>query len=470
MNLDRHNNRRTAALIFSVLAVLLGIHPVSAQTHDLERIEGVADSIAHAEIINGRTPGMSVAVARDGEILFTRGYGKVDVEMGVAAGPETVYRIGSITKQFTAAIIMRFVEAGKIALDDAVTKYLPEYPAQGHQVTVRHLLNHTSGMGSGSYDTPDERKAARRRSRLDLSNDELLELFAKAPFESEPGEDFEYSNKNYMLLGMIVSKITGMPYAEYIERKLLQPLGLDHSLYCDVRRVIPNRAEGYGYNDSELVNAPFISMQTPGAAGAICSTVGDLLRWTHLLHGGKVISPASLRQMRAPTVEATGGTASYGFGLRLGELEDHPMIYHGGSISGFQSVLAFYPEDGLSIAVLMNSNTGVPERVEEALARAALGIELHDLPLTAEDISRYEGTYALQADDGTFNLRVFPEDGRLNAELVGEFSTPLLYQGDDVFIAVADHDMRLVFAAADGRAERVTFHMGRLAFSGERAP
>ena len=250
----------------------------------------------------------------------------------------------------------------------------------------------------------------------------------------------------------------------------LQPLGLDQTVCCDVRRVIPNRAEGYGYSNGELVNASFISMQTPGAAGAICSTVGDLIRWTRLLHGGEVISPASLRQMTAPTVEATGDTAAYGYGLRLGELDDHPMIYHGGSISGFQSVLVYYPDDGLTIAVLTNSIKGIPERVEEALARVALGIELLNLPLTAKDMSRYEGIYALHANGGTLTLRVFPEDEKLNAELVGQGITPLLYQGDDEFIAVVDHDIRLDFAIENGRAESVAFHMGDQVFQGKREP
>ena len=461
------------AITYCTLWGPLVVDAASAQQLDLHRIERIADSLAHSTIAAGAVPGMTVAVAQDGEIVFVQGYGQADAEMGVAAGPETVYRIGSITKQFTAASIMRLVESGKIALDDPLTKYLPDYPTQGHHVTVRHLLNHTSGIGNASYTEPNEMKAALRRHKIDLSDEEMLDLIAEPPFGFGPGEEFDYNNRGYILLGMVIHEVTGMPYAEYVEQELLQPLGLDHTHHCDVRRIIPNRAEGYAYDDGELINAPYISMQNYGAAGVLCSTVGDLIRWTHLLHGGKVVSPASLRQMTSPTVLATGDTVEYGYGLSLGELSDHPMIYHEGSISGFQSSLVYYPEDGLTIAVLMNSIAGDEDLVAEVLARAAFGIELPglpDLPLAAEDMARYEGTYTLQMDDGTLEVRVFPEDGRLNAELVGEGATPLLYQGDDVFIAVADHDIRLVFIVENGRAESATLHLGRLVFSGKREP
>lgn len=461
-------NGSKMTLILGFLVTLLFVGTAPAQTLDLKRMEAVSDSIAHAQLAEGLTPGVSVAVAKNGNIVFERAYGQADVEMDVAASPGTIYRIGSITKQFTAAIIMKLVETDKIALDDLVTKYLPNYPAQGHPVTIRHLLNHTSGMGSGSYTEPSERKAALRQTKLDLSNDELLDLFAKPPFDSEPGEDFEYSNKGYMLLGMIIGEVTGIPYAKYLEQKVLQPLGLNQTFYCDVRRVIPNRAKGYDYNAAELFNASYISMETPGGAGAICSTVGDLIRWTSFLHDGMVVSSASLQQMTAPTVETTGDTAAYGYGLRIGELGDHPIIYHGGSISGFQSSLYHYPEDDLTIAILMNSNNGEPDKMEEALARAAFGMELLDLPPTTEVMARYEGTYTLQSDNGTFNVRVFPKDGRLNAELVGEGTTPLLYQGEGVFIAAVDHNMRLVFTEENGRAKNIEWHFGNAVLSGKK--
>lgn len=476
MRWGTHMRRRTRmtrwipALVGGVAAALSAADPLPAQTLDLEEIEAVADSVAGWQIAEGLTPGMSVAVARDGEIIFAQGYGEADVEMGVAAGPETVYRIGSLTKQFTAAIVMRLVEAGEVSLDDSITEYLPDYPTQGHHVTVRHLLNHTSGIKSITGVDPGFRH---REFRLDLSDEELLDLFAELPFDFEPGEEYRYNNSGYVLLGMIIEEATGTPYAAYVERELLEPLGLDHTWYCDNRRVIPNRAEGYAYDDGELVNSRYLSMRIPGAAGALCSTVGDLVRWTRLLHGGRVVSPESLRQMTDSTVLSTGETVSYGYGLDVGRLLGRPVVVHGGSTSGFVGYLVHYPDDGLTIAVLMNSVSGQRYAVAEALSRTAFGMErvvVPDLPLTAEDIARYEGTYTLRAGSRTLDLRVFGDDGQLKAQPAGQGVTRLRYQGDHTFITVVDDDVRLVFTVENGRAEGVTLHDGDAAIPGKRKP
>jgi D-alanyl-D-alanine carboxypeptidase len=460
--------RQRFALFCSVL-ILLASNTASAQTLNVGRLEAVADSVANAYIATGEIPGMSMAVAKDGEIVFVRGYGLADVEMDVVAAPETVYRIGSVTKQFTAAIIMRLVEAGEISLDDPITKYLPDYPVQGHHVTVRHLLNHTSGIPNIRVRDVDEE--TRQRFKMDLPAEEVVRLFAELPFDFAPGEQHRYSNSGYLLLGMIIEKVTGTPFSEYVERELLQPLGLDNTLYCDTRRIIPNRAEGYEYEEGELINAPYLSMVIPAAAGALCSTAGDLVRWTHLLHSGQVVSPASLRQMTTPTVLASGDEAGYGYGLQLNRFHLRPVIFHGGSINGFIAALVHYPEDSLSIALLFNAGSAEAyERIELAVARAALGIEILDLPLTAGDMARYLGTYTIQWGERTIDLRVFGEGGQLNAEIVGQGTTRLLYQGDHRFITAADDEISILFNVENGRTESIAFHLGPQVLPGQRTP
>jgi len=359
------------------------------QNHSLSEIEATAEALAKAQISDGSTPGMSVAIARNGEILFARAYGQADVEMSVEASTETVYHIGSLTKQFTAAIIMRLAEKGQISLHDLITKYLPDYPVQGHQVTIRHLLNHTAGI----KDISAKNEAEFGQFRLDLSYEALVNWFCKRPFAFSPGEKFDYNNLGYILLGEIIYKVTGLPYAEYVEKELLQPLGLDNTWYADPLRIIPNRAKGYEIKNGKLVNVPYISPKLAGAAGALCSTIDDLIRWTFLLHGGQVVSQESLQQMTAPTVLANGDTIGYGYGLYVQEFNGHRKIFHDGTF-GFGSYLAHYPAAGLTIVVLTNSESGrsKAEAMEKALARIILGWQVHDLPTAPANVSRYMRT------------------------------------------------------------------------------
>lgn len=455
----------TGALCIIGLSALAGT--LGAQDLDLDRLEHVADSVAHHHIASDVAPGITVAVAREGRLLFRRGYGVADAEMGVAAGAETVYRIGSLTKQFTAAAVLRLVERGELSLDDEITTYLPDYPTQGHTVTIRHLLNHTSGIRS--YTSLGE--AFWSKARLDLSEEELVDLFDDLDFDFEPGAEYNYNNSAYYLLGVIIGQVTGTPYPEYIERSVLEPLGLDHTIYCDERRIVPGRAEGYAYQDGDPVNAEYISMANPGAAGAICSTVGDLARWTTLLHAGDVVTPSSFEAMTTPTVLTSGDTTAYGFGLHLGELEDHEKVSHAGGINGFTSYLAHYPADALTIAVLTNSGSGDPGSVEEALARTAFGLpflKVADLPLGDQEIRRYVGRYALKTGSDELPLRIYAEDGRLFAQVEGQSPSRLRYQGDDVFIPDFSDDVRVVFEGQGRRAGALVLHQGGSEIRGER--
>ncbi len=412
---------------------------------------------------------MSVAVAKDGKTVFTRGYGLADVEMGVAASPETAYQIASVTKQFTAAAIMRLVEAGKVSLDDPITRFLPDYPVQGHHVTVRHLLNHTSGIKSYT----ELGKEAQRQLRLEPSSEEMVALFGKQPFVFKPGEKFRYNNSGYYLLARVIEEVTGAPYEEYMERELLQPLELHNTLYGSAQRIIPNRAKGYKYESNAagtLYNAPGFSIKGNGAGG-LSSTVGDLIRWTHLLHSGQVVSRESLRQMTTPTELSAGGTRTYGFGLDLARLGDHEKVVHTGDTDGFNSYLTHYPKEGLTIAVLTNSDDALHQKVEEALARTALGMELTtvlDLPLTAADIARYEGTYVLETGAKPMELRVFGEDGKLKVQLGGRKAFRFRSQGDSSFIPFFDEDIRLVFITENDRTDSVQLHMGGQVTPGKR--
>ena len=330
------------------------------------------DRIVGDAMRDGRTPGVSVAVARGGRVVHAQGYGLANVELNVPATADTVYRIGSITKQFTAAAIMQLVEQGKMSLDDPIETFLPDYPVRGRRITIRHLLTHTSGIKS--FTSLGLKYLAVKRQ--EISEEDLIATFKDEPDDFPPGEKWLYDNSGYYLLGVILERVTGYKYGDYVQRQLFTPLGLSSTLYCDVERIVKNRASGYQIGlDKGLRNADFISMKVPFAAGALCSTVKDLVTWTGALVGGKVVSAQSYAQMTTPLKLANGQERPYGFGLGLGEFEGHPQVEHGGGIDGFASMLMYFPKDGVTVAVLTNSSGGPAVKIAKDVARAALGLK-----------------------------------------------------------------------------------------------
>ena len=367
-------DRRTATTLTAMLIGLISAlaAPASAQeaTWGGDLVNKI-DSLVQVTLAEGPVAALSIGVKRGDHLLLAKGYGQADVENSVPATGQTVYRIGSITKQFTAAAVMQLVEAGKIGLDDPMTKYLPDFPTQGHRVTIRHLLSHTSGIKS--YTGLAE---WRPKMTLDLTDQQLVDLFKDEPFDFAPGERYLYNNSAFYLLGMIIAEVSGESYREYLNAHLFGPLGLSGSVYCDEGPIIRGRAEGYQQVRGELRNDDYLSMNQPGAAGALCSTVTDLLSWASALRAGRVVSAASYGQMTTTGTLNDGDATNYGFGLGLGNLEGHPRVSHGGGINGFNAMLAHYPEEGLDIVVLSNTNGPHAGRVAQTIAKWALGIDV----------------------------------------------------------------------------------------------
>jgi D-alanyl-D-alanine carboxypeptidase len=442
------------------------VQAVSTRPFDESRIAAHVDAIASTHVPSNASPGISVAVAHKGQILVSKAYGMADVELLVPATRDTVYRIGSLSKQMTAALVMRLAEAEKLSLDDPITNFLPDYPVQGHTVTIRHLLNHTSGIAA-MRPHPDDVNPG-ERLKMNLSEQQLLELFASAPFDFSPGEKHKYNNSAYMLLGFIISRITETPFPTFVERELFRPLGLTRTYYCDSQRIIPGRAAGYEMKDGQLVNARYLSMNVPGGAGAFCSTVEDLARWTHLLHTAAVVSPSSFEQMTARTRLANGQTVGYGFGLDLDFRNGREAVVHGGSISGFKSVLAHYVADELTIAVLANSEELDAKAIETGIARAIFGIELRDLPLTPEAAALYSGTYTMQLPNGARTATIRSEDGVLFFHPGQGREARLRYQGDQLFVTEVDPDIRLRFVVEGSEVKGIVLQAGPRRFEGSK--
>lgn len=267
------------------------------------------------EYIHSNEPGASLAVMKNNEIVHSAGYGLANVEWGIPNTPTTVFRIASITKQFTAIAIMMLAEEGKLSPEDSITKFLSDYPTSGHTVTIHHLLTHTSGLWDMTNDVD-----FMRDSRLDHTPAELMATFSRTPFDFAPGEKYAYSNSGYILLGMIIEKISGMSYAEFIQTRIFTPLNMTQSSYLSNEPIILKRASGYTRDqDNTLLNAPYVSMTYPYAAGSLGSTGLDLLKWYQGLN--TLVSAETLAKMRSRTLLNDGTLSDYGYGWIIGEFE-----------------------------------------------------------------------------------------------------------------------------------------------------
>lgn len=421
------------------------------------------DTIVEQRLAERGAVGFSVAVAQRGEIQLAKGYGKAELEFDVPADAETMFRIGSITKQFTSALIVRAIEAKKLQLDDTLDRFVPDFPLQGKKVTIHQLLDHSSGIRSYT----DIGKEWEKVQPLELSHQELLALVAGKPFDFEPGTGWRYNNTGYYLLGMVLEDLHDKPYAQIVRDELCTPLGLTRTRYDSNKDVIKNRAQGYAVDQGALCNDDPLGLSQPGAAGALLSTGADLVRWSMALTSGKVVSPTSYAQMTQPLV-VDGRDTHYGFGLMLGDVAEMPCVMHGGGIHGFNSFLLHVPQHDLHVAVISNGERANSQKLAGAIVRAVLGIPefvAKDLPLPASLRSQLAGDYEFAAIGMV--LRVTADGERLTAkgQAEGQEAFGLLFQGEHEFRAAFDHTVKLVFSA-DGK--QLTLHQGGGVFAGAR--
>ncbi|MGI8547001.1 MAG: serine hydrolase domain-containing protein [Gemmatimonadaceae bacterium] len=359
-------------IVLTAVGLAVTATTLPAQTPSAAAVEAFADSAAALALQKGPIPSLSISVVRGPQTLLKKAYGYADLENDVLATPVTEYRIGSDTKQFTAAAIMRLVEQGKLHLDDDVRPFFPNFPFGSRHVTVRQLLTHTSGIANYTVHLD-------RFQREHLSHDSLLAKVNDKPFDFEPGSASRYSNTGYYMLGVIIEKVSGRSYKDYVQQEFFTPLGLTQTLYCSVEPLVEHRAQGYDTKDGKFVNADYIDMDLPFAAGSLCSTPSDLVKWSQALREGRVVSAASYRQMATPGV-LNGGkpfTPAYGFGLGIADLEGHRSVSHGGGINGFTASLSTYPSDSLYVVVLSNvSGPGARQMAmfSQGLSRFVLGL------------------------------------------------------------------------------------------------
>lgn len=339
--------------------------------------------------------GATAIVTKNGEILYRGAIGMADIASGVKASPEHVFRIGSITKQFTAVAILQLEEQGRLSVSDAITNYIPDYPTQGHHITIEHLLTHTSGIKHYTGMSEFSHVAGK-----DLTPMEIVSVFKDHPMEFEPGEKFYYNNYGYTLLGVIIEKVSGMSFADYIQQNIFEPLGMSHSCYGDDKSLLSMRAAGYQQKNGAYADADFLNMTLPYAAGALLSNIDDLYKWNQALHTNKILSQKSLQKAMTAYTLNDGTTTAYGYGWKLGEIYKQPVIEHDGVIQGFLSAAMYLPTEKVFVAVFSNCECKDPWVAANKMAAYAIG-ELPDLASKNDkqvDLSQYTGVYEISND------------------------------------------------------------------------
>ncbi len=332
-------------------------------TATLARADKVDDLVREA-MAKTKVPGVAIAVVKNGKVVRQQGYGLANVELRVPVTKDTVFRLASLSKQFTAASIMLLVEDGKMSLDDSVRKYLPDAPETWEPVKVRHLLSHSSGLTRS-----EELKPLPPES---VSLDELLRLVYPLPLKRQPGVMGEYNNLGYMILGHIVGKVAGKPLAEFATERLLRRAGLTRSFYYSDGGLVPNRAAGYSLVDGKLENAPFTRYERQQGTGGVMMSVGDYARWNVLLDTDVPLSRSIREQMwvrQVRNVNDPSADAGYGFGWGVGLTEGRRVLSHTGGTPGFATVVGRLPDDRLTVVVFMNL---YPARESIDLAKAIM--------------------------------------------------------------------------------------------------
>ncbi|GCE28647.1 hypothetical protein KDA_41310 [Dictyobacter alpinus] len=299
--------------------------------------------------VSAHGPGVAIAIVKDGQTLYRQGHGLANLEWQIAITPATVFGLGSVTKPFTATAMVLLEQQGKLRLSDALQTYLPDYPAYEHEITLMHLLTHTSGIPNFITQPGFWKYHAYTNSLEDV-----IALFKDLPLDFEPGSAYSYSNSGYLLLGLIIEKLLDMDYGQALQHLIFEPLGMTHSCYMRSETIIPYRAGGYEREGGTYQNARGMSAETKHAAGALGSTLDDMLRWQQALRAGQLLDHAAQARMDTPLTLNNGRRENYGLGWAPGSYRGHAFRCHAGGVPGYSSFIGYFPQDDLTILLLSN--------------------------------------------------------------------------------------------------------------------
>lgn len=373
------------------------------------------DALIQAEMKRQHIPGLALGVYSEGKIIRAHGYGVANVEWDVPVQANTLFQSGSVGKQFVATAVMMLVEEGKVGLDDSLQKYFPDAPETWKNITVRNLLTHTSGLGE--YESEERTKAGGPfYLRLDFTEDELYKNIAAMPLDFKPCEKWSYRNTNYVLLGMLIHRVTGEFYGDFLQDRIFKPLGMSSTRIISEADLIPHRASGYRLVDGEVKNQEWVSPTFNSTAdGALYFTILDLSKWDAALYSEKLIRKSTLEQMWTPVTCSEGKKYDYGFGWWIQEQNGHRLLEHGGAWQGFSTEISRYVNDRLTVVVLTNldASHSDAQRIAHAVAMLYLpGLKMKPIADTEPQAGVLLGTILTDLTTGKVNLESFASEER----------------------------------------------------------
>jgi CubicO group peptidase (beta-lactamase class C family) len=378
------------------------------------------DSYIEEQLRTQHIPGLALGVVRDGKLIKARGYGVANVELGVPVKPETIFQTGSVGKQFTATAIMMLVEEGKVGLDDKISNYLPGTPDAWKDVTVRNLLTHTSGIEDYASDE-NVKHGGLVNLRQDYTEDELFQKFVTLPMNFKPSEKWSYSNTGYVLLGILIRRVTGEFYGDFLQERIFRPLGMTATRIISEADIIPNRASGYELLKGEIKNQQWVSPTLNTTAdGALYTNVLDMAKWDAALYTEQLLKKSSFDQMWTPVALSNGKRATYGFGWDIAEVNGHRLIEHGGAWQGFTTHISRYIDERLTVIVLTNldADHSQPDAIAHVVAAfyipALSAVALKPIEDKEPQVTALLRITLVDLAAGHPNLDSFPVDQRKN--------------------------------------------------------
>ena len=438
--------------------ILLILSSTSARTQSsTPRLVEALDSLIPKRLPT-IAPGCAILIAQKNQILYKMAFGSANLELNVPMTPDMVFRIGSITKQYTAIAILQLAEQGKLSLKDQLQKYLPNIPLSVPPVTLEHLLTHTSGIPDYevlNFPVPTA-------IRVDFPARQIIDSLMKLPLEFTPGSRFHYSNSNYFLLAYILEQVTGLSYPDYLQQHLFTPAGLTHTTYDSPEKLIPGRVSGYAGHDHRWTNAGYISMTQVFGAGALVANVEDMYKWHQALYAGRLVKRETLEKALTPFVFSKGQASEYGYGWFLRRRNNQVSIEHSGGIDGFQADEIYLPEQDLFIATLYNAlNEGGEDAgfmaLDNDIATLAAGGQLvKEATVDPAILKRYVGVYRL---DPKHEAIITLENGQLHIEAkAGGLPKSPLTPKDEKSFLLKILDAEVVFVTENNVVTQLVVH------------
>ena len=410
-----------------------------------QSLESKIDKILRTQFKTNET-GVSALVAKDGNVIYRKAFGKADLELDVDMTSKNVFEVGSITKQFTSVAILMLLEEGKLSLDDEITKFIPTYPTNGKKITIHHLLTHTSGIKSytsmqrfGEVMTIDETPL------------KFIDFFKNEPMDFDPGEKYLYNNSGYFILGYIVEKVSGISYPKFIQERIFDAIDMKSSYYGSHKKLIKNRASGY-QKGAEFSNAQYISLTLPYAAGSIMSNVDDMLKWQTAITNNVFLKKATIDKAFTNYTLINGDKINYGYGWSINEINNVPTIEHGGAIPGYLSMGVFVPSK--NIYVILFSNCGCQSPTNTALEIAALAIdkprqgEENTFNLSTEQLNTWVGSYEF---DNKVLRYITLKEGQLYSKREGSPQSFKIYPTSPNTFSFKEGFISYYFSMKDGK-------------------